>query len=75
MTTAPTTTVEIERLTASGGLRHVYHAATRSIPDALRVIAQHAAAPVNPAVRVRIEEAEGGLIRIGQISAAITVHH
>jgi hypothetical protein len=75
MTTAPTTTVEIERLTASGGLRHVYHAATRGIPDALRVIAQHAAAPVNPAVRLRIESESGGLIQIGQISASITVHH
>ena len=74
MTTAPTATVDIERLTASGTLRHVYHAATKSIPDALRVIAQHAAAPVNPAVRLRIESEEGGLIQIGQISAAITVH-
>ena len=74
MTTAPTATVDIERLTASGALRHVYHAATKSIPDALRVIAQHAAAPVNPAVRLRIESEEGGLIQIGQISAAITFY-
>ena len=75
MTTAPTATVDIERVTPTGGLRHVYHAATKSIPDALRVIAQHAAAPVNPAVRLRIESESGGLIQIGQISASITVHH
>ena len=60
MTTAPTATVDIERVTPTGGLRHVYHAATKSIPDALRVIAQHAAAPVNPAVRLRIERRKAG---------------
>jgi hypothetical protein len=39
------------------------------------VIARHAAAPVNPAVRLRIESEGGGLIQIGQISASIAVHH
>ncbi len=74
MTTAPTATVDISTITHTDGFQHVYHAATRSIADALRLISEHAPAPVNVAVRRRIERDQGGVIQIGQITAAITVH-
>jgi hypothetical protein len=74
MTTAPTATVDIATITHTGGFHHVYHAAVRSISDALGLISEHAPAPVNAAVRRRIERDRGGVIQIGQITAAIAVH-
>lgn len=73
MTTSPTTTVDISRIDATGAIRHVHHAATRSTQDAWSIIASHAPAPVNRAVRARIESAGGGLVQIGQVSAQVLV--
>lgn len=73
MTSAPTATVEIDSIDSSGMPKHVAHAATRSLQDAFSFIASHAAAPVNRWARQRIEQAGGGELQIGQITAVITV--
>jgi hypothetical protein len=73
MTTAPTTTVEIDSVDKRGKPRHVTHAATRSLPDAFSLIASHASAPVNRWVRQRIELAGGGIVQIGEITTVIAV--
>jgi hypothetical protein len=73
MTTLPTTTVDISALDGTGAGRPVHHAAARSTQDAWSIIASHAPAPVNRAVRARIERASGGVIRIGQITAAVQI--
>jgi hypothetical protein len=44
-----------------------------SLNDALSVLSAHAAAPVNRWVRKQLEEADGGRVQIGQVSAAICV--
>jgi hypothetical protein len=73
MTTAPTTTVEIDSIDTHGKPRHVAHAAMRSLPDAFSFIASHAAAPVNRWARQRIEHAGGGEVQIGEITAVIAM--
>jgi hypothetical protein len=73
MTTAPTTTVEIETIDSTGAGAHVTHAALATIRDAFSFIASHAPAPVNLWHQQRIERAGGGRVQIGQITAVIAV--
>jgi hypothetical protein len=73
MTSASTATVEIDSIDSSGRPRHIAHAATRSMHDAFTLIAGHTAAPVNRWVRQRLEEAGGGELQIGQITAVIAL--
>jgi hypothetical protein len=73
MTTAPTTTVEIETVDRHGRPVPVFHAALRSLGDVFSTVARFTPAPANPTVRSRIVNAGGGTFQIGEFTIAVTV--
>ena len=69
-----TATVDITRIDNQGTEEPVYHAATRTLAEALGLVASHAPAPVNRSVRMRLESDDGGDVQIGMVSAAIAIY-
>lgn len=68
-----TTTVDIHTIEPDGTAAPLIHADTFSITAAIRVVDRNAAAPVNRYVRERIRREQGGVVRIGAMSAEIAV--
>lgn len=73
MTTQPTTTLNIETVDLRGRPVGVFHAAMRTLADALRETSRHTPAPANQRVRDRLLADGGGTFSIGQFTVAISM--